>query len=199
MCIRRCLSIGLAAMPIACGVGVSGLESVSLRPPAHGGSAEPPILDAASSDDGAESFGDHPMDATPPLHGGAGSGDADTASPNAAADRDDGAVAAAGSLGDAEVVDLVTIGCPDRAACPAGYVCCAQFQDGGVIPAFDDAGAIETSCLSSCTTGTTPLCTSNADCGDAGVCFRAPATSSRGFCTPIPSILPTFPTGAGGH
>jgi hypothetical protein len=192
MCLRRCLSIGLAAMPLACGVGVSGLESVSLRPPAHGGSAEPPILDAASSDDGAGSFGDDPIDATSPLHGGAGSGDADVASPNAAANRADGGVAAAGALGDAEAVDLATIGCPDRATCPAGNVCCAQFQDGGVIPAFDDAGAIETSCLSSCTAGTTPLCTSNADCGDAGVCFTPP-TSSRGFCTP------TFLGGGAGH
>jgi hypothetical protein len=179
-------------MPLACGVGVSGLESVSLRPPAHGGSAEPPILDAASSDDGAGSFGDDPIDATSPLHGGAGSGDADVASPNAAANRADGGVAAAGALGDAEAVDLATIGCPDRATCPAGNVCCAQFQDGGVIPAFDDAGAIETSCLSSCTAGTTPLCTSNADCGDAGVCFTPP-TSSRGFCTP------TFLGGGAGH
>ena len=112
---------------------------------------------------------------------------------DADADQGDGSATRALSSSDAEAVDLQTIGCPDKAACPASQVCCAQFQDGSVGLAFDDAGAIETSCQSSCTVGTSPLCSVDADCGDAGgICFKEPSTSARGFCTG--SITPVFPT-----
>ena len=196
MRLRRCLSIGLAAMLLGCGIGVSGLESVALKPSMQGGQAEPPIRDDASSDPAGQILGGDSADAAAPPHGGGGASsvEAGVTNRNTGANPADGAAADEGPLADAEVVDLVTTGCPDLAACPAGYVCCAQFQDGGVIPAFGDAGAIETSCQPSCKAGTTPLCASNADCGDAGACIKASTTSSRGFCAPT---SPFFPTG--GH
>lgn len=202
MCLRRCLSIGLATTLLACEVGLSGLESVSLKPPAQGGPAEPPTLDASSSEESGETRGDGPADAAGrlPTRGvGNSAADAGVAtSRSTAPDPADGAVDSAESFVDAEVVAREVIGCPDRAACPADKVCCALFDDGGYVPAFDDAGGLETSCRPSCTAGTTPLCATDVDCGDAGTCFKpSPTTSSRGFCVPS-SYLPRYPYGDSG-
>jgi hypothetical protein len=202
MCLRRCLSIGLATTLLACDVGLSGLESVSLKPAAQGGAAESPSLDASPPKESGETLGGGSVDgAGPPLTLGAGSSTADAGvAPvrNTVPNYPDGAVDSASSVGDAEVVVLDTIGCPDRSACPADEVCCALFEDGGFVPAFDDAGGLETSCRSSCTAGTTALCATNADCGDAGTCFNYSATTSpRGFC--VPPFFPMLPSGAGGH
>ncbi len=199
MYLRRCLSIASIATLAACGVGVSGLQSVGQKPSDHGGSPAPPSPGGADSDDGGAIFGnDDPPDGGP-AHDGAGSVDR-SASHDASADHVDESPFAASSLIDAEVVDLQTIGCPDKAACPAGQVCCAQFQDGSFILSFDDAGAIETSCQSSCTAGTSPLCSADTDCGDAGgLCFKDPPTSARGFCTgSVTPAFPTFPFADGG-
>jgi hypothetical protein len=202
MCLRRWLSIGLATTLLACDVGLSGLESVSLKPPVQGGAAEPPVLDASSSEQSGETRGDGPADAAGPLPArGSANSAADagvTTSRMTAPNPADGAVDSAESFVDADVVAHEPIGCPDRAACPADEVCCALFEDGGYVPAFDDAGAIETSCRPSCTAGTTPLCATNADCGDAGTCFNpSPTTSPRGFC--VPPYFPRYPYGDSGH
>jgi hypothetical protein len=201
MCLRRCLSIGLATTLLACDVGLSGLESVSLKPPAQGGSAESPSPDASLPKESGETLGGGPVDdAGPPPTRGAADSTVDAGAPtrNTIPNYLDGAVDSTGSVVDAEVVALEPIGCPDRAACPADEVCCALFEDGGFVPAFDDAGGVETSCLSSCTAGTTALCATNADCGDAGTCFNYSATTHPGgFC--VPPYFPMFPSGAGGH
>ena len=202
MYLRRCLSIGLAAMLLECGVGVSGLESVSLTAPEPEGSARPRTVGAASADDGGVPLAGDPIDeAGAPAHGreagGASGREAGIASHAMDGASADGGAAAAMSFADAEGVDSVTVGCPDQATCPTGLVCCATFQDGSVIIGFVDAGAIETSCLSSCTAGTTPLCASNADCGDAGVCYRQPSISARGACGP-PGPFPSSLFGDGG-
>ena len=200
MCLRRCLSVGLTATLLACGVGVSGLESVSLNPPAQGEPVEAPTLDASAFDKGGDTVGKGLADATAPKHagGGASSSDAGVPTDNPSPSWVDAAADSAGSFVDAQVVDLATVGCPDRAACPAGEVCCALFRDGGVVPAFDDAGALETSCRPSCTAGTTALCASNADCGDAGLCIKNASISSRGICAPTSPYYPPFPYGDGG-
>jgi hypothetical protein len=186
MYLRRCLSIGMAAMSLACGIGVSGLESVSLTSTQHGGSPEPSILDAAVAEgdgavfDGAAVLDDNAVDSGVPAPHGRGATSVDV-------DGGDAGKAADGSLSldDAEVVDVETVGCPDRAVCPATQVCCAVLLgDGGAIGiALDDAGALQTSCAPSCTAGTSPLCASDSDCVQSGVCFKEPATSARGFCT----------------
>jgi hypothetical protein len=189
MYLRRCLSIGLAAMLLECGIGVSGLERVSPTAPEPQGSVTPMTVDAASADDGGVLFAGDPIDeAGAAAHGSGGRGaigsEAGIASHVMDAAGSDGTAAAATSFTDAEGVDIVTVGCPDQATCPTGLVCCATFQDGGVTIGLVDSGAIETSCLSSCTAGTTPLCVSDADCGDAGVCLKEPAISARGACAP---------------
>lgn len=202
MYLRRCLSIGLAAMLLECGVGVSGLERVSPTAPEPQGSAMPMTVDAPSADDGGVLFADNPIDeAGAAAHGGGGRGasgsEAGVASHTTDGAGADGSGDAAPSFADAEGVDIVTVGCPDQATCPTGLVCCATFQDGSVTIGFDEAGAIETSCLSSCPAGTTPLCLSDADCGDAGVCLKEPSISARGACAPA-TLFPSSLFGDGG-
>jgi hypothetical protein len=193
MYLRRCLSIGLLAAPASCGLGVSGLGSVSETPHDRGSSTEPSPSGTGVSGGGSGAFDtDDQGDSGPSARA-----DFDAAAPrDASADGRDGSTVTASVPGDAEVADLEVIGCPDRAACPAGQVCCAQPLEGGAILGFDEAGALETSCRSSCTAGTAPLCASDSDCGDAGGCFKDPPTSSFGFCAgAITPYFPTFPIG----
>ncbi len=195
MYLRRCLSIGLLAALASCGLGVSGLESASGTPLDRGSSTEPSPSGVGVSGGGSGAF-----DAPDRGDGGPSArADVDAAAPrDARADGRDGSTAMVSVPSDAQIADLEVIGCPDRAACPAGQVCCAQRLEGGVIVGFDEAGALETSCRSSCTPGTAPLCAADSDCGDAGGCFKDPPTSSLGFCAgAITPFFPTFPIGDG--
>jgi hypothetical protein len=199
MYLRRSLSIGWTSMLVACSVGVSGLQSVGLSP--SGDRNSPGAAPAAIADDSGALFGsgDPIVDAAGAVHGGHDAADAGLRRDASPAHAEGGPGAAVISQ-DAEVVDGKAVGCPDKAACPAGLVCCAEFEDGSVVLAFDDAGGLETSCRTSCTAGTSPLCSVDADCGDAGgLCFKDPPNSARGFCTAgITPTFPTFPLGDGG-
>ncbi len=197
MYLRRGLSIGLLSALASCGLGVSGLESVNGTPVDHGGSTkEPSPSGAGVSGGGSGAFdtGDR-ADSGP-----SAPADVDAAAPHdGSADGGDGSAATVSVPSDAETADLEVIGCPDRAACPSGQVCCAHFLEDGAILGFDEAGSLETSCRSSCSAGTAPLCAADSDCGDAGACFKDPPTSSLGFCAgAITPFFPTFPTGDGG-
>jgi hypothetical protein len=177
---------------------LSGLQNVGPKPTGDGRSPESPPA-AAADDSGASCCGDDATDASGPVHGGDAAPDAGPRR-DASPDHAEGGAAPAIVSRDAEAVDVQGVGCPDKAGCPAGRVCCAEFQDGSVVLAFDDAGALETSCHASCTVGTSPLCSVDADCGDAGgLCFKDPPNSARGFCTAgITPVFPTFPLGDGG-
>ena len=197
MYLRRCLSIGLLAAQASCGLGVSGLGSVSETPHDRGSSTEPSPSGAAVAGGESGAFGTDDRDDTGP----APRDDADDAAAaprDASGDGRDGSTFTVGVQTDAETADIEVIGCPDRAACPAGQVCCAQPLEGGAILGFDEAGVLETSCRSSCTAGTAPLCAVDSDCGDAGGCFKDPPTSSFGFCAgAITPFFPTFSIGDG--
>jgi hypothetical protein len=200
---RKCFPIGATATLIgACGIGTSGLETVASVAPDRGSEGPPAPPDDASSAD---------IDAG--VTGGNASGTADGPAtrdePDAqfdAALRADATAAALSVLAadaateDGPWVGLVgAVGCPDKARCAAGYVCCVEFGDSSIAPVIDDGGSLQTSCQPSCTAGTSPLCATDDDCGDGGACFKAPSTSARGFCTVgAGSFLPSLPVNDAG-
>ncbi len=200
---RKCFPIGATATLIgACGIGTSGLERVAPAAPDRGSEAPPAPPDDESSAD---------IDAG--VTGGNASGTADGPptrdEPDAEFDAALGADATAAALSvlvadaateDGPSVGLVgALGCPDMARCAAGYVCCVEFGDSSIALVIDDGGSLQTSCQPSCTTGTSPLCATDDDCGEGGACFKAPSTSARGFCTvSAGSFLPSLPVNDAG-
>jgi hypothetical protein len=199
---RKCFPIGATATLIgACGIGTSGLERVGPAAPDQGNEATPAPPDAASSsadiDAGVTSgnAGGNPSGTA----GGPASRDEPDAELDVAPRADEAAslsvLSADAATEDGPWVGLVgAVGCPDRAHCAAGYVCCVEFGDSSLALAVDDGGDLQTSCQPSCTAGTSPLCATDDDCGDAGACFKAPSSSAWGFCTlSAESFLPSLP------